>query len=514
MLSNDNNPYDAPGDLPDVTARPAPYDENLPGCILENALELVFSTDSRGVFTYVNHRAALLGRNPEDLVGESVFSLLVECEDVEALEHAYLSRSKKSLEVGMDTASGDTLLMSLNLVPMCSKDGFRGFIGVGRDVTEKRAAEAGVRQAERLASLGELVSGVAHEINNKLMPILAYSELLQLPERGEKELAMIKAISDSASGAKNVVESLLRFARQVSPRMTPVELCGIIREVTGTFSHRLTTCGVQLELDVPDNDVMLMADRHQLKQVFTNMVQNSCQAMEKAGGTLSVKVRATGDGYTEAEFSDTGPGIPKKYISSVFDPFFTTREVGGGSGLGLSLSYGIVKAHGGDIAVSSETGGARFTVRLPSCLPHHDHSGSHARVQARPVNAAGIKKVLLVEDEYIQLELLCELMTKKGYDVVAATSGEEAIRRIVEDGCDLMVTDIKMPGMDGVRLLNWVKDNVPSLKGRVVVTTGDTYNPALIEYLESEELTVLTKPYDIRNLLAVIDEGFRPGRPT
>ncbi|MEO5657576.1 MAG: ATP-binding protein [Nitrospiria bacterium] len=228
---------------------------------------------------------------------------------------------------------------------------------------EIETAQQHAFQREKLASLGTLVAGVAHELNNKLVPLLAYSHVLAGTPRSDEERRLVTAMASAAVGAKHIVEGLLRFARQDPPAMGLVDCNDVVREVTDLLPLQQHRSGITLRTTLAQDLPPVRGDARQLGQVLVNLINNACDAMGEAG-TLGIVTRANG-GAVEMEVTDTGSGVPPDVVSKIFDPFFTTKEVGRGTGLGLSLCYGMIRSHHGDIAVDSRPGRTVFTVSVP-----------------------------------------------------------------------------------------------------------------------------------------------------
>jgi signal transduction histidine kinase len=231
-------------------------------------------------------------------------------------------------------------------------------------------------QQEKLAALGTLVAGVAHELNNKLVPLLAYSHVLAESPRHDDERRLVASMASAAVGAKKVVEGLLRFARQEQPQMAMVNGNDLIEEVTGWLPHRADRRQITVRTALDPLLPPIWADAQQLGQVLINLINNAFDAMGECG---ELEIRSRGGGtHVELDVIDDGSGIPPEVLSQIFDPFFTTKDVGRGTGLGLSLCYGMIRAHRGEIGVESRPGRTVFTVRLPVSAPSTAHSKEHA----------------------------------------------------------------------------------------------------------------------------------------
>jgi signal transduction histidine kinase len=229
---------------------------------------------------------------------------------------------------------------------------------------EIEAAQRRAFQQEKLAALGTLVAGVAHELNNKLVPLVAYSHMLKDTPRDEEERRVIAAMAEGADAAKAIVESLLRFSRPEPLDLAVVDCNRIVSDVTAVLPQRVTRPDIDVRTVVEPRPQWVFGDARQLGQVLVNLINNGYDAMSERG-TLEVRTRSIGQ-TVEVEVADSGHGIPNEHLSEIFDPFFTTKDVGRGTGLGLSLCYGMIRAHRGEIDVQTRPGRTVFTVRLPA----------------------------------------------------------------------------------------------------------------------------------------------------
>ncbi|MFZ5876681.1 MAG: sensor histidine kinase [Nitrospirota bacterium] len=242
---------------------------------------------------------------------------------------------------------------------------------------EIEAAQRRAFQQEKLAALGTLVAGVAHELNNKLVPLVAYSHLMKDALRDEEERRLMTAMAEGADAAKTIVESLLRFARPQPLNLSVVDCNRIVSDVTAVLPQRVTRPDIEVRTEVAPAPQLVFGDAGQLGQVLVNLINNGYDAMSEHG-TLEVRTRTSGRSV-EVEVADSGHGIPNEHLSKIFDPFFTTKNVGRGTGLGLSLCYGMIRAHRGEIDVQTRPGRTVFTVRLPAVDAAGGFEGSQAR---------------------------------------------------------------------------------------------------------------------------------------
>lgn len=371
-----------------------------------------------------------------------------------------------------------------------------------RTVTTLKTTQAQLVQSEKLSAVGEFVAGVAHELNNPLAAVMGFSELLKDAPVEEKHRRHLDLIFKSATRCKKIVQSLLSFARRHQPERKPVSVNHLVEEVLEIVAYQLRTSNVEVATRFAGDLPMVLADGHQIQQVILNLVNNARQAIEahQDSGCVTITTEMR-DAAVRIIIKDNGPGIPPENLKRIFDPFFTTKEVGKGTGLGLSLCYGLIKEHGGSIQVESKPGdGAAFIIELPATIGTVPATAPVTTHHAEnPAEGAG-KKVLLVDDEDMLLEMVCDGLKRCGYDVITANSGEAALREIHQHSPDIICTDLKMPGLTGRQLYDWIRTSRPAAARRVVFMTGDIINESLQLFLDQEQLVCLNKPFTLPDL--------------
>lgn len=360
-------------------------------------------------------------------------------------------------------------------------------------------------QAEKLSAVGELVSGVAHELNNPLTAVIGYAELLRADLTDEQAKKDIDNILRSAERSRRIVRNLLTFARHQKAERKMVDLNELIQQTIEIQAYQLRMDNIQVITDLDPELAHTAADPSQLQQVLLNIIMNAHQAVKSVRnrGTISVSTRMSDASTIRISIKDDGPGIPAEIIGRIFDPFFTTKEVGVGTGLGLSICYGIVIGHGGRIWCESTLGeGATFVIELPVQRLQLAEEGNEARA---PETKSGLK-VLVVEDEAAVAAVLQRLLAKKGCTVEAASTGLEALQRLRSSQYDVIISDIKMPDMGGIALWENLKTTYPHLATRVIFVTGDTASLETSEFLKEAGQPVLPKPFGAEDLARAIGE--------
>lgn len=354
-----------------------------------------------------------------------------------------------------------------------------------------------------LRSLGELVAGVAHELNNPLTAILGYAQILPTLEADERSHAL-QTIEAEAQRAARIVRNLLAFARQRPGDRRDVDIETVLRRVIDLRRYSLEVDNVRVVTrfgHVP----AIRVDEGQLEQAFLNLLNNAHQAL-KDGGELVISTW-TRDGHLCVSFADDGAGIPEPLRHRVFEPFFTTREVGHGAGMGLAMVYGVITAHEGRTWVEpSPSGGASFVIELPLSeeaapddAPEQLHPAGDAEATSPDVQAAG--RVLVVDDEAPVRSLTQAILGGAGYEVMTAATGAEALRLLSRGGFEVVITDLRMPGMSGADLYHEIRERWPELAEHVLFVTGDIEGDSGSRPLAQDEVHYLEKPFTTQQLL-------------
>ncbi len=388
-----------------------------------------------------------------------------------------------------------------------------GRLEIYRDLTHQRQLEQKIVLRERLASLGQLVSGVAHELNNPLTAIAGYAQLLlrhdlPLPARPE-----LNRLVQEAERARRIVKNLLTFARPAKPERQPVSIEEVLERALEFRAYELAVGNVKVERRYAPKLPTLWANPYQLQQVFLNLLLNAEQAIRtsQASGTIRIRTaRLSAPDRIRVEVSDTGPGIPADDLPHVFEPFFTTKNAGEGTGLGLSISRSLVRDHGGEIyAENRPGGGALFAVELPVASPTKPARPTPA-VAARPVRKAR-PHILVVDDETSVAQLVADVLTQQGYAVQVHTDSRQALQDARQHNYDLVICDIKMPGLDGEAFHKELRAQGHPLATRILFTTGDTLGRKTDEFLQRVSLPCLAKPFLVEELKTAVADLLQAG---
>ncbi len=376
------------------------------------------------------------------------------------------------------------------------------------DVTEQQALETQLLQSEKLAAVGQLVSGVAHELNNPLTSITGLSEfLLEQKELGKKDRGHLQVIHEQAERAGRIVRNLLTFARKGSSERVPVDLNDVIRRTLSLMTYDLKLKEISVERELSGALPEVLGDRHGLQQVVLNLVTNAAQAVAEnpRERAREISVSTWYDGQVHLRVADTGPGIPDEVLQSVFTPFFTTKEPGKGTGLGLSITYSIVESHGGQITIEPRNprGGAEFRVDLPPA------PADAARPALTPVHGTPLpdappavkRTILLVDADPAVQRTIKALFARDGHDVEVAGDPQHALDLALRGGFDLVITDARAmaPGKRGTLLAEELVTRLPALRERIIVATGDV-RPSTEETLARLGVRYVRKPFNLRDL--------------
>lgn len=360
-------------------------------------------------------------------------------------------------------------------------------------------------QLEKLSAMGQLLAGVAHELNNPLAVVFGQAQLLLTVAGGSPYAPRAEKIATAAARCVRIVQNFLALARDRPPARTGVDLNAVVREAVDLLAYELHTDGVEISWALAPDLPSLSADPHQLHQVVLNLITNAHHAMRATPPprSLAVATRTTADRRgIQLTVTDSGPGIPEEIQGRIFDPFFTTKPIGQGTGLGLSFSFGIITDHGGTIRVENEPGqGARFTIDLPVAAPAPEEIRAP---ESRAVATLAPQRILVVDDEPEVAGVLSELLESDGHTVDTARNGKEALERIAQRPYDVILSDTKMPTLDGEGLFRELERRHPALRRRLAFITGDVLNETKRAFLERMGTPVLSKPFELNDIRDVV----------
>ena len=453
-----------------------------------------------------NHALAAIVEIPEpELMGRNFCDMIAGASEALAglIGAAYRGERNAPLVVRPEDSQK---VLRLTAAPLAEAE--RGSVVVlVEDVTEQRILEAQIIQNDKMASIGQLVSGVAHELNNPLTSIAGLAELLlERPPHPELPREHLRVIYDQAERAGRIVRNLLTFARKGVAEKTAVDLHDVVVRTSLLITYELHLHGIELESDLSPDTTVVLGDRYELQQVLLNLITNAVQAvsgLEPGKPRRIVLSTGRSDGEAVLRVRDTGPGVPPHLVPYLFTPFFTTKAPGEGTGLGLSLSYGLVKAHGGVLEYEAPPeGGAEFRVTLPL---FRSEVSQKTDVLASARNGRSARRRILVVDEDPSVHrLLSALFTPEGHAVEGARSGEHALKLAREGDYDLIIADVRIPAGPAKLFAGALLDACPSAGGRLLIAcSGEEDLPGL---LADKPIHRVRKPFNLRDLRAVAHE--------
>ena len=377
-----------------------------------------------------------------------------------------------------------------------------GFVVTRLDITERKRAEQQIEvqretlhQNEKLSALGGLLAGVAHELNNPLSVVLGQSLIMQETATDAKAAERATKIGKAAERCARIVKTFLAMARQQPARTSNVTVDEIIASALEVAGYSIRSSHIELSLELEPDLPSIWADPDQLSQVWINLLVNAEHALHDWEGQRKIVVSTRlhpDSGSVEVRVADTGPGIPKAILPRIFEPFFTTKDVGSGTGIGLSFCHRIVQSHGGTITVETgDGGGTVFVVTLPAS--GHVDGRAEIAVKEDTPKPAGLD-CLVIDDEEEVGELIADVLRLDGFRVVVAGSGKEALRQLKNQSFALILSDLKMPNMDGRRLFNHISESHPAEVGKLAFLTGDTISPDAQVFLRATNRPYLEKP--------------------
>jgi two-component system NtrC family sensor kinase len=431
------------------------------------------------------------------------------------------------LELTGIRSGGETFPLEVSLAPL-GEGPAEGYVLILHDMTEgtrlraeREQMEIQLAQAARMETIGRMISGVAHELNNPLAAILAFAQDLSSQAHSPEDREALTTIVQQAQRCRAIVQDLVTFARSKREEREPIAPAELAARVRPAFERLAAAQGARLVIDLAPELPLLEVNPTAIEQVLTNLLGNAFQAIDGAGEvTLRAEVASARIMF---EVEDTGPGIPPQVLPRLFEPFFTTKPPGQGTGLGLSVSHSIVEQHGGSIRAGPRRDGApgaRFVVTLPFVDRRTIQRPSPPLgVLAPPPASTRPRRVLVVDDEAPIRVAIRRFLERRGWIVDEARDGQEALELLELEGpeaparvarYDAVVTDLRMPGMTGIQLHDQLAERAPEVLARLVVISGDTASPEVADFLLRLRRPLVQKPFDLRTLADLLDEAAPP----
>ena len=494
--------------------------EALNAAIVAAAADCIITLDETGRVVEFNPAAEqTFGRHRADVLGQPIDLLIVPPHQRKRYAESFTrivasgSRHRRRDEIEAMRADGSIFPAEVTVAEVPLPEG-RLFSAYLRDLTAERKAEAEIerqrealQQSEKMAAFGSLLAGVAHELNNPLSIVIGNALLLAEETEGSGLAERARRVQAAAERCGRIVRSFLAMARQRQAEMRPTTVQALVDAALSLLAYSMRTSGVALEQDITADLPAVLCDPDQIIQVLTNLLTNSRQALEERPQPRRVRLTARADAeWAHIEVADNGPGIEEAVRSRVFDPFFTTKPVGAGTGIGLAVSRGIVEAHGGSLRLALTDGeGACFVIRLPVAGDSARLSDLDGAVGAPPRLTPVTRTVLVVDDEPEIGELLAEMLKKLGHRFEVKVSGEAAQAALRQRDYDVLLCDLRLPGLDGPALYDWIAEHRPHLCARTAFITADTLGASSKRFLARAGRPVLEKPFapaELRRLLA------------
>jgi PAS domain S-box-containing protein len=485
------------------------------------AVTYIAAPDAMGHLLYVSPQIEpLLGFSVDEwLADPNLWTKQLHAADQQRILAEYArsiaDRTEFSSEYRMLARDGHEVWVRAEATVIRDETGHPKFMqGIMFDITERKRAEGelaqqreALYQTEKVATMGQLLAGVAHELNNPLAVVSCYAELLGEQTRGGPLAERVAKINQAAQRCVRIVKSFLTLARQHPPERHEVQLNDTIKEAMELMAYPLRVDGVEVHINPAEELPPIWADPHQLHQVVVHLVSNAHQALRESIRPRQLTVSTCYDPPRSRVYlgvADTGPGIPPELQGRIFEPFFTTKPPRQGTGLGLPLCQGIIEAHGGAIRVESKPGeGTLFVVELPiAARPTGVPEGRMDDMLASPQAGA----ILVVDDEPEVANVLAELLMIDGHRVDTAANGAVALRKLQECAYDLILSDLRMPEMDGPGLYQALERHLPALSQRMIFMTGDALTPETQGFLAGTVVPSVSKPFSLEEIRRLIQQ--------
>lgn len=478
--------------------------------------DLIAVFDRQGAFTFVSPRIdEILGAAPAGYIGQH-YLFGIHPDDHQEVNQVFqkvlAGRSQLAqMELRARHADGSWRVLRASAGPLFDADGkINGIVSSLRDITETKEIEQQLLQKEKFAAMGQMMAGAAHELNNPLTAILGVTDLLRERATDDGTRRQIDIVLQQARRAAAIVQNLLALAVPSGQKRGRIKIDELVRKVIDSQQKSLRQRNIRVDVAVAEPLPEVEGDPRLLTQVFVNILLNAEQAISavRESGTIRISLSQS-DSHLLVAFTDDGPGISKEIIDKIYDPFFTTKRPGGGSGLGLTICLGVIKDHGGRIEAESPHGsGATFRIYLPAVVekPSHAAAAVGARKAAPSSSALQGHKLLIVDDEESIREIVQEGLSARGMNVETAGSSEEALSILASNFFEVVLCDFNLPGLNGEELFDRLRTQAGGPTPRFVFMTGDLLNPSTIAAFAARGAHVLQKPFHVAALATLLTE--------
>jgi PAS domain S-box-containing protein len=491
-------------------ARQADRKRRLLAAATEQADELISIIRPDGGMEHANDAfCRAIGVKPEEIVGMMAADFLA-------------TQSRSQVDTIIEAVRGDriwrgtlvrqrrdasTFLSSCTVTSLADDTGrITELVGVERDITKETELRDQLIHAERLAAAGQLVSGVAHELNNPLQSVVGFAEVLLETNPRPEVRGDLEQIRSEAIRAAKIVRNLLAFVRRSSLERAHASLNDLVRSAIALRAYEFGVANIELDVQYAEDVPLVLVNREEIQQVLLNLLLNAEHAIRanQESGHLRVTTMARA-GVVSVEVHDSGPGVPPAVAGRIFEPFFSTKEVGQGTGLGLSIALGIVEAHGGTLVLADTAPGACFRLTLPSVAVQQT-AEVQAAAPVRATTAITGQHALVVDDEAPVRTLLQRLLTRRGFVVDVAPDGQIAAELLERGQYDVVLCDVRMPHVSGLALYEKLRRSRPDVLERFVFVSGDILNAQLHTLSDSSQIPLLSKPFGAERLDVVLNE--------
>jgi PAS domain S-box-containing protein len=474
---------------------------------IEQTMEMVIITNEEGIVEYINPAVEkITGYSKEEFIGFNPRLLKSDKHDNRFYKNMWDMIKAGDIWKGQlvnKKKSGELYDEEMTISPVQNAHGkITNFIAIKRDISETKNLQQQLIQAEKLSSMGTFVSGVAHELNNPLSSILGFAQSLATKNNLPTEMMnMIKIIEQESKRAAVIVHDLLRFSKKQTSGKTPLIINDVLARVLNLQTYHFHKESLEVKTDYSKAPLTIKGDINQLQQVFINIIVNAHYEMTKAKvkGVLSIKSEKK-EKDVLISIENNGPPIAKNHLSKIFDPFFSTKRIGKGTGLGLSISYGIIKDHGGKIwAENVGDSGVRFLIALPLVFDEAKKLIPQSKNSLLPKD---IQILLAYEDEDVHRSIM-SVFSKEGLSAQSAKNGKKAENLLELNNFDVILSDVQLPRMKGLKLGKWLKRNKPEDLQKLVILTG-IIDKKISDYCEKFNCEYLIKPVKKEGLIEII----------
>lgn len=471
--------------------------------LVESAMDGIFTIDAEGCFTSVNQGFLMAtGCTRDELIGASYTHMLDPRDHVDAagLLATIFAGGRQRMQIRYRGANGSLRVGVINTSPVERDGRIVGGLGVVRDTTDEEVLRESNAQQSRLAAVGQLLSGVANELNNPLTSLLAVAELeASSPTLVDADRQVIGQILDEARRASRIVTALLESASDRGRERTILDVNRVVRGALELHGFSLRRRNISVVTSLAAANISVQGDGAQLRQLLINLLTNAEDALEGVPGEKEIRIATcvVGNAVVLA-VSDSGPGIADAHVQSVFEPMFSTRAERGGRGFGLTISRTIAREHGGQLNVtSSSSAGATLTLTLP--IATYEAAAIDV-TPSRTIRGVDTCTILLVEDEATLRSAMSRYLTRAGYVVHLAAGGHEALAQLTEQRYDVVLLDLRMDDLPGDEVYRELERRSPAQAARVLFITGDMHSTSAAEFVRTTGRSVLPKPFELSEL--------------